>query len=60
MEKSDNFSNEEIVTQWKKPKYSNLEKLLIYIPICYVLRASLGNERDNKRRSKKFKIALPF
>ena len=27
MEKSEDFSNEEMVTQWKKPKYSNLEKL---------------------------------
>ena len=27
METSDNFSNGEIVTQWKKTKYSNLEKL---------------------------------
>ena len=27
MEKSDDFSNGEMMTQWKKTKYSNLEKL---------------------------------
>lgn len=49
MEKSDDFSNGEMVTQWKKTKYSNLEKLSNIHSYLLCTQSPYGTQRGNKR-----------